>query len=183
MEKNDLRSAVMAELKAHAGTCEKKQGEAMLYGMLFATPQWQNAKTIGTTISMGFEVDTGPIIHQAFKEGKAVALPRVESPGLMAFYLWQAGDPLIASKFGILEPDPLHAEKIPPECIGLLVVPGIAFGLRGFRIGFGGGFYDRYLAAFHGDTVALALPWQIRSGWVSGIHDIPVGLVLQAPLH
>ena len=87
-------------------------------------------------------------------------------------------DELTPSPFGILEPQPEHRRIITPPTDALVIVPGIAFTPQGHRIGYGRGYYDRFLAIHHGPTIGLAYDIQIIAPWQTAGHDIPVDFVI-----
>lgn len=80
------------------------------------------------------------------------------------------------SSFGVEEP--LVFEKVVKDEIDLLIVPGLIFSSEGYRIGFGGGYYDRFLKDFQGPTVSLAFGEQIRDDWQPENFDIPVAKII-----
>lgn len=165
-------------MKSFSKTAEKPQAEGGLYRQLFASPKWQQANTVGLTLSFPFEIDTAPIIQRAWAENKNVGLARVDAPGKMNFYSYQQNDELLPSKFGIPEPNPTTAPLLSAGQLDLILVPGIVFNRSNQRIGFGGGFYDRYLAPYKGATIALAFSFQLRDDWEAGAHDLPVSQVI-----
>ncbi|MBP0963302.1 MAG: 5-formyltetrahydrofolate cyclo-ligase, partial [Oscillospiraceae bacterium] len=83
-----------------------------------------------------------------------VALPRCGKRGEMTFYLVKGKQDLTAGKYGIPEPAAHCAAAAATEC-SLCIVPGLAFDLCGYRIGYGGGYYDRFLQSFPGQSVGL----------------------------
>lgn len=169
MTKSALRKAMLKTLKNFAGSPEKREAERDIYRELFATDAWQQAKSVGLTMSFPYEIDTLPLIKQAWAEQKTVALARVDGPGIMGFYPYEDGNALIASNYGI--PEPEQTTLLIPE---LLLVPGVVFNGNNQRIGFGGGFYDRYLAGFTGRSIALAFDFQLADNWEADSFDLPV---------
>lgn len=138
-------------------------------------PEWQNARTIATTISGPFEVDTSGIIKAARATGKTVYLPKVMPKRQMAFMPHPGQDQLVKSKFGLLEPP--YDESLMNQQVDLVVVPGLAYALDSHkRLGFGGGYYDRFLSQFKGTTVAMALPPQAftTAFWPTEDFDVPL---------
>lgn len=126
----------------------------ILLERLLTSSLWQNAQSIGVTVSGPNEVNTKPIIKAAIMMGKKVYLPKTMPEKQMVFLPYTGKEELIVSDFGIPEPE-YNALKIATD-IDLMIVPGIAFALdSGYRVGFGGGYYDRFLANFTGEQVAL----------------------------
>lgn len=147
-----FRKAQLDRLTAAAETT--KQESAGLVNQLLALPEWQSAETVATTVSGPLEVATAGIIAAAKQAGKTVLLPRVMPHRQMAFLKDPGEAHRITSKFGIPEP-PYVAETVDQQP-DLVIVPGIAFvPATGVRIGFGAGYYDRFLAQYNGPTVAL----------------------------
>lgn len=142
---------------------------------LKSTEEWKNAQTIATTVSGPFEVPTTPIIKAAQEEGKKIYLPKTMPHRQMAFLPFINPDDLVRSKFGILEP--VYNENLVKQDPDLVIVPGLAFAEdSNYRVGFGGGYYDRFLANYSGDTIALvpstmhfeSAVWDIKE------HDIKI---------
>lgn len=154
-EKKAFRTTQIARLQALAA--ETHAAASALVAKLVTLPAWQQARTIGVTVSNGFEVPTAPVIEAACQAGKQVLLPRCMPQRQLAFLPDPGPAGRITSKFGIPEPpyDPKRVDDQPD----LLLVPGIAYALdTHYRIGFGGGYYDRFLARYQGHTVTLAAP-------------------------
>lgn len=152
-------------------TLEKRRKEALLSKKFLEDENVYRAQKIGLFMSMPFEFDTGFLIDQLLLRGKEVFIPKVMGPGKMSFFPYDPAS-LIRSKFGILEPS-LGSEEIPD----LLLVPGLAFDERGYRIGYGGGFYDRYLSKFDGSTISLAFDFQ-RSKVEEEVYDQRVDQII-----
>ena len=82
----------------------------------------------------------------------------------------------LLSDFGVEEP--LVQQQVEKSEINLLIVPGLIFSSQGYRIGFGGGYYDRFLTTFQGQTVSLAFSEQLRDDWQPAEFDIPVKKII-----
>ena len=155
IEKKDLRKIQIEKLTQFARTDKKIKEDIILADKLLHHPLTQNAAKIGITFSMPLEVDTAPIIEQLWKMGKDVYIPRVLPKRQMEFTLYHPETNLTKSKFGVYENWEENV-KVSSK-LDLLVVPGLAFSLNDkSRLGFGGGYYDRYLAK-HNDVTTVAL--------------------------
>ncbi|EHO51183.1 5-formyltetrahydrofolate cyclo-ligase [Lentilactobacillus kisonensis] len=143
-----------------------------LYSRLYSDPDYLNSQTIGITLSMPGELDTAPIIDQAHHNGKRIAIPRTLPHRQMAFVLLEPDTELVKTAFGTTEPT--SGEIVDKADLEMLIVPGLAFSKNHYRVGYGGGFYDRYLADFAGESLALVLPPQLFEvpTWPVESHDI-----------
>lgn len=131
-----------------------KEEAVVLLDKLQKTDEWKQAKSVATTVSNLFEVPTKPIIEAAIAEGKTVYLPKTMPHRQMSFLPFTSYDDLVTSKFGI--PEPVYDEQLENQQPDLVLVPGLAFASDSrFRVGFGGGYYDRFLKNYSGNTVAL----------------------------
>lgn len=174
MEKIQLRRAVLQQLKALAPEEAQRRNEVLLTQLL-ASPAYQQCETLATYLALPHEFDTAPLIVQAQLDGKRVLVPKVMGLGQMSFVAYRP-DQLIKSKMGIWEPASKVA--VSQSEIDLIHVPGVVFNSRGYRIGYGGGFYDRYLQDFSGQTISTIYDFQ-RLDFVEAAHDISVMEVLE----
>jgi 5-formyltetrahydrofolate cyclo-ligase len=142
---------------------------------LFSEESWKQAETIGVTISKVPEVDTFQIIRKAWQENKRIVIPKCyPEDKKMRFRTLTAFNQLESVFYGLLEPIVRQTKEVPKQNIDLLIVPGLAFTRNGYRLGFGGGYYDRFLQDYHGDTLSLAFNLQLVSELPIEKHDIPV---------
>ncbi len=119
---------------------------------------WQYKKndTLLCYVSTDIEVDTRQIITRALADGKRVAVPRcVPGTRLMEFYYIDSLDELSPGTFGVYEPSPDPAKLFTAKEQGLCLVPALSYDLEGYRLGYGKGYYDRYLAGFGGALVGI----------------------------
>lgn len=128
--------------------------------------------------SMDNEVDTHGIIEWLLASGRTVLVPISLKGGLMMWSRLRHLNELQRSKFGILEPSPDHIRPANPPADALVLVPGIAFTRDGYRIGYGAGYYDRYLAGAHGLAVALAYDLQLIDSIPRQSYDQPVDVLI-----
>ena len=111
-------------------------------------PAFQEAEAVLSYMAFRNEVNCNDIMLTAWREGKKVFLPRMEGEE-MEFYLVEQGMPLIKNSLGIKEPDPsfpVFPEVMPEGSRILMIMPGLAYDRFRHRLGYGGGYYDRYLS-------------------------------------
>ena len=172
--KAELRKKILQEMK----TLSQEQKQAMdrvLTERFLQHPFYQEAKTIATYLSFPHEFQTQELIEQALKGGKKVLIPKTYPKGRMEFVVYNPQQ-LAKTSFGLLEPQG-DLEVVEPSQIDLIHVPGLAFTTEGYRIGYGGGYYDRYLEHFAGHTMSTIYPCQVQE-FNSEDHDIAVQEVL-----
>jgi len=99
-----------------------------------------NLKIIGGYYPSNYEIDDLEILNYFFKRGSTISLPKIKKKSQMEFYKWYKNDPLLINKYGI--PEPKTTNRVYPD---ILFVPMVAFDKELNRLGYGGGFYDRYI--------------------------------------
>ena len=172
--KAELRKQVLQEMKALS--LEQKQFiDQVLTERLLQHPFYQEAKVIATYLSFSHEFQTQGLIEQALKDGKKVLIPKTYPKGRMDFVVYDPQQ-LVKTSFGLQEPQG-NLEVVEASRIDLIHVPGLAFTTEGCRIGYGGGYYDRYLEHFTGHTLSTIYPCQVQD-FITENHDIPVQEVL-----
>ena len=149
--KKTLRKETIAAMKELPESV-KIQADEQLTQRLLELPAFQEAKTLATYLSMGHEFSTASLIQAALQDGKRVCVPRTYPQGRMEFVEYDP-DILEKTRFGLLEPNE-KGKLVDKAEIDLIHVPGLVFQSKGYRIGYGGGYYDRYLADFAGKTVS-----------------------------
>ena len=172
--KSELRKQVLHEMKAISQE-QKPAIDQALTERLLHHPFYQEAKVIATYLSFPHEFQTQELIEQVLKDGKKVLIPKTYPKGRMDFVVYHPQQ-LIKTSFGLLEPEGVF-ELVDVSQIDLIHVPGLAFTTEGCRIGYGGGYYDRYLEHFTGHTLSTIYPCQIQT-FNPDSHDIPVQEVL-----
>jgi len=159
MEKKDIRKEIKALRAAHTD----EEIHAMSQNALkqfTALPEYREAKVIYAYMDCKHEVETRELIRAAWADNKRVAVPKVLGQEMKFFYITSFEQDLEDGYFGIQEP----REKNPAEEEdALLLMPGVAFDEERHRVGYGGGFYDRFLED-HPElvTVALAFEFQVK---------------------
>ncbi|MGX7195429.1 5-formyltetrahydrofolate cyclo-ligase [Enterococcus olivae] len=176
MEKTQLRQLGIERLKKLAEHKKKKQQkEEVIRELFFSSRLWKEARVIGLVRSTSFEFDTAPIVARALKEKKVVVIPKSLPAKQLAFYEVDEQTSYRTTNFGVEEP--ISNSYVTKDEIDLLLVPGIVFSSKGYRIGFGGGFYDRYLSDFEGKTCSLVFSEQLNDDWEPFTFDQPVARI------
>ncbi|MFV0519994.1 MAG: 5-formyltetrahydrofolate cyclo-ligase [Lachnospirales bacterium] len=143
--KKTLR-AIYLRLRKDITNNEKNFLDDNLTDIFLNSSMYKLSKNILTYVSINFEVDTRKIIEQAFKDGKNVYVPYcTKEKCVMNFYKITSIDALKQTKFGTFEPVPDEQKLYVKEDSTICIVPGLVFDKNGYRIGYGGGYYDFYL--------------------------------------
>ena len=177
MDKKELRRQIR-ELK-RAMTSEQIDAASARLGELFLNcPQYKEAKTIYGYLPYNQEVRTVPMLEQAMREGKRVAVPKCYGDEMRFIYM----DDLSKVEKGYANiPEPIADDPVADDKTALVLMPGMAFTKDGKRMGYGGGFYDKFLASEPDHpTVALCYDFQMVEDLPTEDYDIPVDCVLWA---
>ena len=149
--------------------------------------EFKNTHTILTYASFGSEVPTDDIMRRAWLAGKRVVLPRCGAePQSLTWHMVESLEGLVRSSFGMREPPFDRSTQLDPQDVGpgdaLALVPGICFDERGYRLGYGGGYYDVFLGGFCGTSIGLCREAELLASLadlgVLEAHDRPVDLVV-----
>ncbi|WP_026692894.1 5-formyltetrahydrofolate cyclo-ligase [Peribacillus kribbensis] len=179
MEKPELRKAMKTMLKEKLDGGMHKTLSKEIAGRLYEEEDWQKAECIGITLSNYPEADTYQIIEKAWECGKKVAVPKcLPVQRGMDFRMITDFDHLETVYYGLKEPIVSKTDGVLPGEMDLLFVPGLAFTKAGFRLGYGGGYYDRFLKNYTGTTAVLAFDEQILDELPVESHDQPVSLII-----
>ncbi len=138
-----------------------------------ASPSYRHASTVLAYAPIGAEIDLSPLLCEALAAGKRVALPRSSPGGIMTFHYVASLTSLTHGAYGIPEP-PEGCEPFVPTPATLCLVPGIVFDRRGYRIGYGGGYYDRFLRTLEGAAIGIVYHDFILPALPSGRYDLAV---------
>lgn len=158
-DKKTMRHIMLEKLK-NLSPHDREIFDISLLKQLTASDLWKNNNSIGITLANFPEIDTKKIIERAWEEGKQVCIPYSGENRKLSFYAYTPDTKLERSRFGIMEPVNRTTE-IPKNALELLIIPGLVYNQEGYRIGFGGGYYDRYLADYLGKTCAILYPFQL----------------------
>ena len=177
MDKKELRRIIRE--KKRAMTVEAIEAASRRLGELFVeTEEYKNAKTIYGYLPYNQEVRTVPMLQKALDDGKKVAVPKVYGDDMKFIYM----DDLSAVSEGYAGiPEPTADGPVAEDTTALVLMPGMAFTKNGDRMGYGGGFYDKFLASEpEHPTVALCYEFQMVESLPTAEYDIPVDKVLWA---
>ncbi len=177
-QKAALRAQVRGELKKMT-PAERTAASLRACARLEEQSLWREAKSILFYAPLPDEVDLWQLLVDALAAGKTVLLPRFEPEHghYVACHIRDAARDLSPGQFGIREPL-ASCEKILLNQLDLILVPGLAFDLKGHRLGRGRGFYDRLLAVLHGPTCGVAFDQQIVSAIPVEPHDLRLNCIL-----
>lgn len=177
MNKQELRKAIREKKRAmSAGEIEKKS-QALTEAFL-RSDAYRAAKTIYGYLPYNQEVRTVPLLEQALQDGKRVAVPKCYGDEMRFIYMTD----LSAVEKGYAGiPEPIADEPVADDETALVLMPGMAFDPAGHRIGYGGGFYDKFLAREpKHPTLALCYDFQVLPHLETEEFDIPVDTVIWA---
>ncbi|MFF5995385.1 5-formyltetrahydrofolate cyclo-ligase [Lysinibacillus sp. KU-BSD001] len=178
MDKKILRNEMRRRLK-QMDEATYLHRSRLIQQRLLREPSIVEGKTIAVTMSRFPEVETREIIQALWQLGKTVAVPKCQSQTHeMEFYRIDNFNQLEIVYFGIEEPILTQTNYISKREIDVIIVPGIVFNKAGYRVGFGGGYYDRYLVDYLGEKISLAFDEQVTEQVPTESHDMPVNIIL-----
>lgn len=176
-EKKELRRRVRSQLAALTRE-ELSQSDGALFARFLALPQVEEAKTIFAFWGIpGKEPDTAQLIRELLRRGKTVGLPRMLPDHRMEVRRYDPDKPLVTVSFGISEPGE-DCPLLEREEISLALVPAVCYDRRGYRLGFGGGYYDRWLEPFEGFRAGLCRGAVLQDRVPTERHDAKVDMLL-----
>ena len=177
MDKQALRKMIREKKRAMT-EAQIEEASARLAQMLYGSPLYRQATTIYGYLPYNQEVRTVPMLERALTEGKRVAVPKVYGDEMRFLYI----DDLSRVEKGYAGiPEPIDDEPIAEDPTALVLMPGLAFDKTGRRIGYGGGFYDKFLSAEPDHpTLALCYGFQMLDELPTEEFDVPVDCVLWA---
>lgn len=142
----------------------RHEWSAAVCARLWEIPQLAAARTIMVYVSFRSEVGTGMLIAEALARGITVAVPRteVQAKRLAVYRLRDPAQDLRPGYCGIPEPDPARAQAVAPSAIGVVIVPGSVFDRNGGRFGYGGGYYDRFLAQEAPQALRVGVAYEMQ---------------------
>lgn len=173
MDKTEIRQKIK-QLRLNSHDDELFKNSVTINQKLFEHPYYKDAKMIGFYVSKQYEVETILLMEQALKK-KRIAVPKVEG-NIMNFYRIQSLSDLQEGHFHVFEPTTPYI--IRPNKMDLIIVPLVAFNRKLYRVGYGKGFYDKYLKEYQGHTIGLAFSFQeVDSDFEEGF-DLPLDVII-----
>jgi len=180
LDKKALREAMIKKRKEITQDEKAKKSNA-IKEKLFETEHYKNADFIFTFISTDEEIDTHNIIRESLKKGKRIGVPITlpKERKLVVSEIKDFDNELEMGFYGILSPKKEYIREISPNEVDVVLVPGLIFREDGFRIGYGGGYYDRFLRdAKSAVKIGLCYEIQIDEDIPIEMHDIPVDYII-----
>ncbi len=179
--KKEIRKKIL-ELKNALSPKEIQDKSNTIFNKLNKIDFYNKANNVMIYVSFGSEVMTKPIIDDSLNKGKRVFIP-VTVPKTKQLIISELKDfekDLQVGHFGVMEPKEEALRPVDPDIIDLVVVPGVAFDKNGYRIGYGGGYYDRFLPRLSERTpkISLAFEMQLIDRVPKDEYDIPVEYIL-----
>jgi 5-formyltetrahydrofolate cyclo-ligase len=166
-EKRAIRAEVRAARDALAPG-ERARGSLLIRDRFLALPEIHAVRTVMLFWSFGSEVDTGPLLKSLHERGVSTALPRIVG-GELEPRTYRPGDPVTETPFGACEP--ATGETLDPSVLDAVVTPAVAFDRVGRRVGYGGGYYDRFFGRTRPGSLRIGVAFDVQL--VDG--DLPGG--------
>ena len=174
--KSELRQTLKRQ---RAAVSDKLRKDAAIHHRLASSKEYQNAESVLIYASLGDEIETDTIIRRALSDGKSVAVPLCkDNSGHMDFYLIHSLDELREGAFHIREPDTNLHKRLEVFEKTIIIVPGLAFDRNGFRLGYGGGYYDRFLSDHSLCSIGLCYDEMLQEKLPRETYDLPVDIVI-----
>ncbi|MED9969511.1 MAG: 5-formyltetrahydrofolate cyclo-ligase [Ruminococcus sp.] len=171
-EKKQALRAKYKKLRQNCPPEVKRRLDEKLTESFLSLNEYKSCETLFTFVSSPIECDTRKIIERALADGKKAAVPKCVSRfGDMRFYYINSLDDLAGGMYGILEPDESRCKPADSYENALCIVPGLCFDYRHYRVGFGKGYYDRFLEQFSGVSVGICYSKYIECEIPRGAFD------------
>lgn len=179
--KKQLRKEIIAARMSQPDEMVKEKS-ARVAEKIKQLEEFQKAKVVMFYLDFRKEVATGEFLKYCLDQGKRVVIPITDTKNtrLIPSEIKDYPGDLTSGTWGILEPKPECVRPVEPNELDFVIVPGVSFDTNGNRLGYGGGFYDRFLRQTRPDTTfaALAFELQIRDNVYPEEHDYPVHYVV-----
>lgn len=180
MNKIFLREQIL-EIRKNLNDQNVESYSNIIINTLLKSELYKKASNIMSYVSFNNEVNTHRFIVKAIEDGKKISVPYIDNKNkIMLPCLIDDIDELVPGYFGILSPDPNKLKIIDAKSIDLVIVPGACFDINGYRIGYGGGYYDKFLPLLRKDasSIGLAFSFQVIDKVPFEKYDIPVDFII-----
>lgn len=176
--KKELRTNCKKFRKSMKSDYKKKLDEKITRNFL-NSDLYKNCLSLFCYVSTDIEVNTKEIISKALSDGKTVAVPRcIKGTRLMDFIKITSFDDLEEGSYGVLEPREEFSEKLLGDSDTVCLIPALTYDKSGYRLGYGGGYYDRFLSEFKGISVGIIYSQNITQKLIHGKYDVPVSFII-----
>ena len=175
-----IKTELRKKYKAVRSAVEEREAKSQIIASaLFHTELFKSCSDIFLYSNSGTEVSTAEILKESLSLGKKVAYPKcTDKDGNMEFYYINSVSELCEGMYGIYEPESYKELKAVPSCESLIVVPGLAFDTYGYRLGYGKGYYDRYLSLYPCKAVGIAFSECFCKELPHGIYDFKINCLI-----
>lgn len=176
--KNDLREKYR-DTRSKMTSVAKENLDETIFQKLTSLSAYKECKTVITYVSTRIEVDTHKLIKHSLQQGKTVAVPKcIAGTRKMEFFVIKSMEDLEIATFSVLEPKISICKKLLNFENSICIVPGLAFDLFGYRLGYGKGYYDRFLAQYNGLNIGICYCCCTLNKLISGRFDKSVDLLV-----
>ncbi|MCH5304360.1 MAG: 5-formyltetrahydrofolate cyclo-ligase [Ruminococcus sp.] len=177
-KKNELRLKYK-KIREEFSREEKAELDKKITERFLNLEQYQSAKNVFAFVSKDIEVNTEDIIINALESGKKVAVPLCDIGSTTMYFCYiNSYDDLKEGCYGILEPDRSKCIRAEKNDADIMLVPGLVFDKKGYRLGFGKGFYDRFMCEYNRLTVGVCYSKCIEDELPIGDYDKPADMVV-----
>ncbi len=181
MDKNILRKKYLNKRKSMDTSLVNNKSEKIINN-LYELKEYKLSKCIMTYISFRNEIKTENLIKESIKNNKKIVVPLTDTTKheMTPSLLYDYDNELSKGAYGIYEPKSEYIRIVDPNIIDLVIIPGSVFDINGNRIGYGGGYYDKFLKTVKKSTykIALAYDFQVVSNINPDKYDMPVDLII-----
>lgn len=175
--KNEIRSTAK-KYRIKLSADQKEKLDIILQKNFISSDFFKKSKLILAFVSKDVEVSTKLILEEVLNSDKTLALPRCGGNRTMDFYIVKSLDDLSEGAYGLMEPEPEKCRSVSDFENCLCLVPGLAFDREGYRLGFGKGYYDRFLVDSKALTVSLCYAKCVYDQLPRGFYDRPVDILI-----
>ena len=169
----------MKQIRRAMSPEEKQHKDKLILSRLQSLYQYKRCDTVLCYVSTEIEVDTKQLITEALKDGKRVAVPRcIDGTREMTFHYINSLDELEPRTFSVLEPLPEKSEMVKSFKNSICIIPALAYDEFGYRLGYGGGYYDRFLSKYPGVKIGIIYNACVKFRLFHGKYDVPADIII-----